>query len=331
MANNVSDLEEKGEKPYGKPLEVDLNKIDADPNQPRKDIKKETLKELADSIKLRNVKQPISIRLNPAREGRYLINAGERRFRASILAGKSTIPAFIDETFEDYDQIIENEQRENLTAMELALFIDKKSKEGTPKLLIAKYLSRTQNVITDHLAMIDMPDPIAGAYRTGRVRTAKTINELKKIYKLDPVAVSEWIGNVDFITRGNVQAIRKRLLEPARARETVNVAPLAKRVIKQESYVQQPEVHHDSDKVARREITAKEFEHRKYVAANKIQVENAKGIHNPLLLVKYDDKRASIMLNKFPSVQGRIWIRFDDGNEMEVGASALQIISLSDK
>lgn len=308
----------------GKPLQISLKRIDVDPNQPRKEINQATLNELADSIKLRNVKQPISIRRNPNSRGSYIINAGERRYRASIIAGKNSIPAFIDETFEDYDQVIENEQRENLSAMELALFIHSKSKAGTPKIVIAKSLSRSQNVITSHLAMIEMPDVIADAYRTGRIKTAKTIHELRKVYNLNPTLVSHWIADIDFITRAKVQDLRERVLKSnedlgsieSRDKQTKN--PRSKNVID----IKRPA---SPKKISTRPMKTKT------VSVNKIELENKEGICNPLMLVKYDDKRASVLLHKFPTVQGRIWIRFESGSEMEVGASALQIISLSDR
>ncbi len=331
MANNVSNINEEDRGSNGKPLEINLKKIDTDPNQPRRVINSDRLNELADSIRQRNVKQPISIRINPSMDGRYLINAGERRYRASIIAGKTTIPAFIDETFDDYDQVIENEQRENLTAMELALFIDKKSKDGIPKTVIAKYLSRSQNIITDHLAMIDMPDPIADAYRNGRVKTAKTINELRKVYKLDPVLVREWIANVDFITRGNVQALREQILVTIHNIETTTI-PKEETFTSEDKRIKQPVLSSTNDigEVTGKDIIEKGLKQRQYVAANRIEVENAQGIHDPLILVSYDDKRAAILLHKYPSVQGRIWIKFDSGREMEVGSSVLQIISISE-
>ena len=88
-------------------LELDLSLIDEDPNQPRTEFDPVTLQELSDTIRLRGVKTPISVHPHPQIEGRFIINHGARRFRASILAKKKTIPAFIDTDYSKVDQMIE--------------------------------------------------------------------------------------------------------------------------------------------------------------------------------------------------------------------------------
>ena len=102
--------------------EVELAKIIANPNQPRRTFDQEALKELADSIKAHGVISPITLRKND--DGSYMIIAGERRFRAAKLAGLNTIPAYIrtakDEQVMEW-ALIENIQREDLDAIEIAL------------------------------------------------------------------------------------------------------------------------------------------------------------------------------------------------------------------
>lgn len=102
--------------------EVELAKIIANPNQPRRTFDQEALQELADSIKAHGVISPITLRKND--DGSYMIIAGERRFRAAKLAGLNTIPAYIrtakDEQVMEW-ALIENIQREDLDAIEIAL------------------------------------------------------------------------------------------------------------------------------------------------------------------------------------------------------------------
>jgi len=102
--------------------EVELNLIFANPNQPRTHFDEDALTELATSIRELGVISPITLRKND--DGTYLIIAGERRFRASKLIGLSTIPAYI-KTAEDEQvmemALIENIQREDLNAIEIAL------------------------------------------------------------------------------------------------------------------------------------------------------------------------------------------------------------------
>ena len=114
----------------GKPLQLALHAIDEDPRQPRTEFDAQGLQELADSIAERGVRVPISIRSHPDQPGRWMVNAGARRVRACRMVGRVDIPAFVDETFDSYDQVIENEQREGLKPIELALFIQREMSTG---------------------------------------------------------------------------------------------------------------------------------------------------------------------------------------------------------
>ena len=102
--------------------EIELSAIVANPNQPRRTFDEEALQELSDSIREHGVISPITLRDNG--DGTYMIIAGERRFRASKLAGLERIPAYIrtakDEQVMEW-ALIENIQREDLDAIEIAL------------------------------------------------------------------------------------------------------------------------------------------------------------------------------------------------------------------
>lgn len=102
--------------------EIELSNIEANPTQPRTIFDEEALQELATSIKELGVVQPITVREVSA--GKYMIIAGERRYRASKIAGLTKIPAYIkrvsDETMMEM-ALVENIQREDLNAIEIAL------------------------------------------------------------------------------------------------------------------------------------------------------------------------------------------------------------------
>ncbi|MDR1683747.1 MAG: ParB/RepB/Spo0J family partition protein, partial [Candidatus Symbiothrix sp.] len=102
--------------------EIELTKIITNPNQPRKEFEEEALNELADSIKMHGLVQPITVRETD--DDCYQIISGERRFRASLIAGLTTIPAYIKKTSDENMAemaLIENIQREDLNAIEIAL------------------------------------------------------------------------------------------------------------------------------------------------------------------------------------------------------------------
>ena len=102
--------------------EIDIDRIDANPNQPRREFDDVALGELAESIKQIGIIQPITLREMPS--GRYQIIAGERRWRAGQRAGLKTIPAYIRSADDENMMqmaLVENIQREDLNAIEIAL------------------------------------------------------------------------------------------------------------------------------------------------------------------------------------------------------------------
>ena len=102
--------------------EIELSKIIANPNQPRKEFDAETLEELASSIQAHGLVQPITVR--ETESGNYQIISGERRYRASLKAGLTTVPAYVKKASDENVAemaLIENIQREDLNAIEIAL------------------------------------------------------------------------------------------------------------------------------------------------------------------------------------------------------------------
>jgi len=104
----------------GEPLQLAIDEIDEDPEQPRRDMDPEDLQSLAESIRYRGVLQPIGVK--PGSIGRYTLVFGARRLRATRMAGKTTIPALIvHQSQRDLaTQVIENQQRANLSNEDLA-------------------------------------------------------------------------------------------------------------------------------------------------------------------------------------------------------------------
>lgn len=198
----------------GKPRkapEIPLADIDPDPEQPRKQFDQAKLDEMTASIAARGVKSPVSVKSNPAKPGKWLLNYGEYRYRASQLAGKTTIPAFVDEAHDDYDQVIENTQRSPLRPMELALFIKKKLAEGDKKGAIAKKLGVDNAVVTWHAALIDAPACIEDLYSTGRCTTSQYLYELVKLHEKYPEAVAEWCEATEEVTRKTITELSDEL------------------------------------------------------------------------------------------------------------------------
>jgi ParB family chromosome partitioning protein len=119
-----------GDDTSGEAVRILLSNIDEDPNQPRKHFDADELQSLADTIKEHGIIQAIVVR--PPVDGRYILVAGARRWRASKLAGVADIPAIIRKVQNDdfAAQVIENQQRSNLTNSELADAVERFAGEG---------------------------------------------------------------------------------------------------------------------------------------------------------------------------------------------------------
>ena len=145
-----------------------LGNIKPDPEQPRKTFNKDALQQLSESIEEHGVLQPITVRqLN----GHYIIVMGERRYRASKLAGKKTVPCIV-KTYENNDvlevQIIENLQRQDVEPTEEAEAIAYLSEKYAPT-EIAKRLGRTDNFIRQRLKLAGLIDGFKHFVRNGEM------------------------------------------------------------------------------------------------------------------------------------------------------------------
>jgi len=134
-----------------------VHDIDEDPQQPRQQFDSYKLQQLADSIERRGVLQAVSVRPHPEAPQRWMLNFGARRLRAAKLLGRPTISAYVDAGADRYDQVIENEQREDLKPLELALFVQRRLALGETQVQIARGLGKSQPYVAYACALIDAP------------------------------------------------------------------------------------------------------------------------------------------------------------------------------
>ena len=142
--------------------EIALTDIERNPNQPRRDFDEEALQELANSISEIGIVQPITLR--QISENRYQIIAGERRWRASQIAGLSTIPAYI-RTINDENvmemALVENIQREDLNAVEIALaYQHLLDNSGMTQEKVADRVGKKRTTVANFLRLLKLPAPV---------------------------------------------------------------------------------------------------------------------------------------------------------------------------
>ena len=193
----------------GGPLMVPIGDIDEDPDQPRLEFDDEPLKELAATIAERGVRSPVSVRPHPQEPRRWVLNYGARRLRASKLIGLSEIPAFVDNAADSYDQVIENEQREGLKPLELALFVKRELGKGASQAEIARRLGKSQTYVTFIRAMIDPPDWLMEVYRSGKCRNAAQLYELRRLHEAKPECVKKQLVSLHRIGRVDIERLKR--------------------------------------------------------------------------------------------------------------------------
>jgi len=148
-------------------LSIPIELITVNPNQPRKQFTSGTLLDLADSIKKYGVMQPVNVRRRTDNPDLYELIAGERRLRASLLAGKGEIPAVVMEA-DDADSallaLIENVQRENLNYMEEAQSYSSIIAEyGMTQEALAKSLGKSQSSVANKTRLLKLPEDVRSA------------------------------------------------------------------------------------------------------------------------------------------------------------------------
>ncbi|PRY77136.1 ParB/RepB/Spo0J family partition protein [Alkalibacterium olivapovliticus] len=195
---DVPDFEEEVKNNNEQVELIELTEIRPNPYQPRRHFDEEALNELASSIQISGVLQPIILRKSSVKG--YEIIAGERRFRASKLAGKEAIPAIVRELNEEVMMqvaILENLQREDLTSLEEAeaynMMMDKLSMTQE---MVAERLGKSRSYIANHLRLLSLPEEVKklvqeGKLSNGQARTLLGLKDKSKIKKLARRAVKE--------------------------------------------------------------------------------------------------------------------------------------------
>lgn len=178
--------------------ELQLNEIRPNPYQPRKNFDEENLKDLSDSIRKNGVFQPIIVRKSSVMG--YEIIAGERRFRASKLAGKDSIPAIVraidDEQMMEV-AVLENLQREDLTPLEEAEAYNTLMKNlKITQSELSERLGKSRPYIANYLRLLDLPREVKtfvqnGKLSMGQARTLLALKDKDKLVELAEKTIKE--------------------------------------------------------------------------------------------------------------------------------------------
>lgn len=152
-------------------LRLAVENIETNPKQPRRDFDEQALQELAQSIKLHDIIQPITV--SKLHGNKYRLISGERRLRAAKIAGLKDIPAYIRQA---NDQellelaLLENLQREDLNAMEIALSYKRMMEElSHTQEQVAERMGKDRSTVTNYIRLLKLPPDIQVAVRSGEI------------------------------------------------------------------------------------------------------------------------------------------------------------------
>jgi ParB family transcriptional regulator, chromosome partitioning protein len=367
--------------PTGQPIILLLTDVEEDPNQPRTEFPEDEIAEMSESIKIRGVKQPISVKTHPTNPGKWMINDGAVRYRASIRAKKIDITAFVDEDFDGFDQVVANDKRYALRPMELARFVQGKLDEGVKKGEVARRLGKPANMITELLSLIGAPSCVEDSYTSGRCTSPKTLYELRSLYEKFPEQVQAWCESAAEVTRRGVAALGDELKGKKKTVLVTETEDEAGNGASHEQVGQGSEAgkfRHDEilgggqkhgqdgtgsgegDKLAgsseqsvgkpsgvKAEPNAgKESGKPEGGAGDNIDrgelsswprgkaVSDPDIMKKPLLIVEFEGRSAAVLLNRRPTTQGLIRIRYEDGSgdaEVDAGLCKINLLTEEEK
>lgn len=205
-------------------FEIELSKIKENPSQPREDFDEDKLKELAESIKINGVIQPVTVKES---DGGYMLISGERRVRASKLAGLERIPAYVYEKPADSIEsmlelaLIENIQREDLNPMELSDSYQRLMDEyNLTQEQISEKVSKQRSTVANFLRLQKLPIEIKVSLRRNEITEAHArmllrVDNLEDQLILWKRIIDEniTVKNLEQITKPNIKKTRKKRIK----------------------------------------------------------------------------------------------------------------------
>ena len=191
----------------GRPLLVGIDCIDEDPDQPRRNFSEQELEELSQSIGEHGVLQPIILRRSHE-DGRYVIVMGARRYRAAQRAGLREMPAFVQDVGlpDRYKQMIENIQRDDLRAPEIAAFIADRLDAGDTQAEISRKLGKPRDWVSRYASVQSMPEFLRARLEGSSIRA---LYELYQAWRAQPVELERLCATQDSFTDAQARQLAR--------------------------------------------------------------------------------------------------------------------------
>nr|WP_067297109.1 ParB/RepB/Spo0J family partition protein [Marinobacterium profundum] len=329
-----------------------LDNFHEDPENARKEFNQGKLQELADSMqqvnpttgKPRGIMEPLSVKHHLEQPGHFIINGGNRRYRAAALAGLEQVPYIIKDELDDFDKFVLNDQRENLSPLEIALFIKSRLEDGHKAGEIAKALGRPPSYVSDHKIFFDMAPSIRDLYDSELCRSMQALALLHRGYKKHGEEIDafcqETSANKQELTTSQVRAVLDSLKEPAKPKpqEPKPAAPAGNDQEPQGGIGNQDEERPappnrdeeqqpltlDGEPLSGGHLDELEEQADQYLEDDT----KADKIKKAIIQVKYDEREARLLTDR-RAAYGLAWIKHDDdGHEVEVDLNQVQLVAI---
>ncbi|HHC6615543.1 TPA: ParB/RepB/Spo0J family partition protein [Vibrio parahaemolyticus] len=329
-----------------------LENFHEDQDNARKEFNLEKLQELADSMvqinpttgERRGILEPLSCKRHPDIPGHLIILGGNRRFRAAGMAGLDKVPFIIKDELDDFDKFVLNDQRENLTPLEVAMFIknrlDAKHKAGE----IAKALGRPASYVSDHKIFFDMASSIRDLYDSNLCRSMQALALLHRAYKKNANDIDAYCLQAAEDKQELTTSQVRKFLESLKA-PTKNDSPKPQSPEKEQPGATSDEEQLSFDGVNTSESSAEDEAEQSFNDNSEFQQDtdttnldsqadallaqsDTDKIKKAIIQVQYDERAARLITNR-RAAYGLAWIKYDDdGHEIEVDLNQVKLVAV---
>ncbi|EJT4224692.1 ParB/RepB/Spo0J family partition protein [Vibrio parahaemolyticus] len=329
-----------------------LENFHEDQDNARKEFNLDKLQELADSMEQinpttgerRGILEPLSCKRHPDIPGHLIILGGNRRFRAAGMAGLDKAPFIIKDELDDFDKFVLNDQRENLTPLEVAMFIknrlDAKHKAGE----IAKALGRPASYVSDHKIFFDMASSIRDLYDSNLCRSMQALALLHRAYKKNANEIDAYCLQAAEDKQELTTSQVRKFLESLKA-PTKNDSPKPQSPEKEQPGATNDEEQLSFDGVNTSESSTEGEAEQSFNETSEFQQEtdttnsgsqadallaqsDTDKIKKAIIQVQYDERAARLITNR-RAAYGLAWIKYDDdGHEIEVDLNQVKLVAV---
>lgn len=301
----------------GKILDIELDKIKPDPNQPRKQFNDAELSELSASIQEYGLLQPIVVRANS--DDTFTIISGERRFRASQLLQAKSIKAIVNTSIAaeniSYAQMAENLKRSSLTVVEVADFICERISLGEKQVEIAEKLGLEKALVSKYSAWKEFPEEIQSALAEKKINSIQTAYILYKKWIEHPSEVETFLEGREFISKAEANNFNPQSCSgttfSTESEDAADILPQEQNEKIEGEHKESP----SEDSFDDVEPSVESFP----------DEETKEQLYKKPIIFCLVDGRECELLYKRKASDGIVCVKFEDGSEQEVIAEEVQL------